>query len=125
MVLNKFLLVIQILSLTIFICCGPTKKDNSESTDKALDAFSKIDSRSEDLFTKDDRVAAFKNSIKSSENQIKSLNTKSTYNGYGTQNKTLKEKTKNNSAPAQKNKKVNYYLKKGGGTQTYSAYSTN
>ena len=51
MILNKFS-TIQILLILFFIGCGPNKKDNVKSTEKALDAFSKIDKQNEDLFTK-------------------------------------------------------------------------
>ena len=79
MILNKFS-TIQILLVLFFIGCGPNKKDNVKGADKAMDAFSKIDKQNEDLFTKKDRIAAYKSSIESSENQTKSLNKKSTYN---------------------------------------------
>ena len=125
MIFKKFYFINLILLLTLLICCGPNKNDNVESSDKALDAFSKIDKQSGELFTKNDRIAAYKNSIESSESQTKSLNKKSTYNGYGSQNKSKKIKTKNNSSKTQKNKKTNYSLKKGGSTQTFSTYSTN
>tara|TARA_B100000575_G_C23122078_1_gene649480 strand:+ start:1967 stop:2347 length:381 start_codon:yes stop_codon:yes gene_type:complete len=126
MILNKFS-TIQILLLLFFICCGPNKKDNVKDAEKALDAFSKIDKQNEDLFTKKDRIAAYKSSIESSENQTKSLNKKSTYNGYGSQNKNnnLKGKKKKKSNPEQQNKKVNYSLKRNNISQTFSTYSTN
>ena len=127
MILNKFSNTIQILLILFFISCGTNKKDNVKSTEKALDAFSKIDKQNEDLFTKKDRIAAYKSSIESSENQSKSLNKKSTYNGYGSQNKNgnLKGKKKKNINSEQQNKKVNYSLKRNNTSQTFSTYSTN
>ena len=127
MILNKFSNTIQILLILFFISCGTNKKDNVKSAEKALDAFSKIDKQNEDLFTKKDRIAAYKSSIESSENQSKSLNKKSTYNGYGSQNKNgnLKGKKKKNINSEQQNKKVNYSLKRNNTSQTFSTYSTN
>lgn len=126
MVFKKFYFINLILLPIVLICCGPkNKKDNTKNSDKALNAFSKIDKQSEELFTKNDRIAAYKNSIETSENQTKSLNKKSTYNGYGSKNKSQKIKSNDNISEKQKNKKSKYSLKKGGSTQTFSTYSTN
>ena len=127
MIFNKFS-AFQVLLLFFLIGCGPDKKDNVKSTNNALDAFSKIDKQNEDLFTKKDRIIAYKNSIENSENQTKSLNKKSTYNGYGSQNKKNDlKKGKGGKKPnsEQQNKKVNYSLKRSNITQTFSTYSTN
>tara|TARA_Y200000002_G_scaffold18199_1_gene14050 strand:- start:434 stop:811 length:378 start_codon:yes stop_codon:yes gene_type:complete len=125
MVFKKFYCINLVLLLAFLVCCKPNNKDNIENNDKALDAFSKIDKQGGELFTKNDRIAAYKNSIETSENQTKSLNKKSTYNGYGSQNKSRKINTKNKSAETKKNKKTSYSFKKGGSTQTFSTYSTN
>ena len=93
MIFNKFS-AFQVLLLFFLIGCGPDKKDNIKSTNNALDAFSKIDKQNEDLFNKKDRLIAYKNSIENSENQTKSLNKKSTYNGYGSQIKNDLKKGK-------------------------------
>ena len=105
MILYKFS-AIQILLLLFLIGCGPNKKDNVKDADKALDAFSKIDKQNEDLFTKKDRIAAYRSSIQSSENQTKSLNKKSTYNGYGSQNKNNNLKGKKKKNPRQLQQRV-------------------
>ena len=42
MIFKKFNFVNLILILILLICCGPNKKDNIKSNDKALDAFKKL-----------------------------------------------------------------------------------
>ena len=104
-----------------FFSCEDSKSDASSSS-KAEDAFSKIDKKSESLFTKQDRVNNYKKSIAKAESLNKSLKENANYSGYGatTVNKKSPKLKKENSPK----KKVNYGSKSIN-SQVYSAYSTN
>ena len=109
-----------------FFSCEDSKSDASSSS-KAEDAFSKIDKKSESLFTKQDRVNNYKKSIAKAESLNKSLKDNANYSGYGAtavnkkNSKTKKEKIKKENLSK---KKVNYGSKSIN-SQVYSAYSTN
>ena len=119
---NIFLLLLIILFSN---SCGESINKN-HSNEKALKAFSKIDDKTANLFTQEDRKNKYKNSVVRNLDKKESLNKNISYNGYGsidankvdnntnTKNKTNKPKSKRKS-----------YSYKSNAPQTYSAYSTN
>ena len=98
-----------------------SEADAKESKTRS-NAFDNIDKRDKKLFTKEERIKSYNNSVNKAESLKKSLtsNTNTGYSGYGssTTKKKIAEKK------PQKNKKVKVNSKVKANIQ-FSAYSTN
>ena len=123
--INRITFNISILITLFFVGCK-TQENNSKKSD-GVEAFSKIDKKSESLFTKKDRVNNYKKSIAKAESLNKSLKQNANYSGYGAtainnkSQKLKKDKTEKETIP----KKKTNYDSKSLNSQVYSAYSTN
>ena len=119
---EKYILLSGFFILLIFSCSDENKSISGED---ALEAFSKIDKKNENLFTQEDRKNKFKNSIVRNLDKKESLSKNVSYNGYGA-TPSKKGNTSNNkkSKKDTKTKKVNYSYQNNS-PQTYSTYSTN
>ena len=123
--INRITFNISVLIMLFFVGCK-TKENTSKKSD-GVEAFSKIDKKSESLFTKKDRVNNYKKSIAKAESLNKSLKENANYIGYGAtainkkSQKLKKDKTKKENLP----KKKTNYDSKSLNSQVYSAYSTN
>lgn len=107
----------------IFLSCN--NEDKNSSAGGALEAFSKIDKKNENLFTQEDRRNKFKNSIVRNLDKKESLSKNVSYNGYGSTTSKKEKTTKNQKSKKNiKNKRVNYSYKSSS-PQTFSTYSTN
>ncbi|MAV78634.1 MAG: hypothetical protein CMC22_00075 [Flavobacteriaceae bacterium] len=111
--------------MLFFVGCK-TQENKSKESD-GVEAFSKIDKKSESLFTKKDRVNNYKKSIAKAESLNKSLKENANYSGYGAtaiNNKSQKLKEDKTKTENILKKKTNYDSKSLN-SQVYSAYSTN
>ncbi len=123
--INRITFNISILIMLFFVGCK-TQENKSKESD-GVEAFSKIDKKSESLFTKKDRVNNYKKSIAKAESLNKSLKENANYSGYGAtainnkSQKLKKDKTKKENIL----KKKTNYDSKSLNSQVYSAYSTN
>ena len=123
--INRITFNISVLIMLFFVGCK-TKENTSKKSD-GVEAFSKIDKKSESLFTKKDRVNNYKKSIAKAESLNKSLKQNANYSGYGAtainnkSQKLKKDKTEKENIP----KKKTNYDSKSLNSQVYSAYSTN
>ena len=119
---EKYILLTGFFVLLIFSCSDENKSISGED---ALEAFSKIDKKNENLFTQEDRKNKFKNSIVRNLHKKESISKNVTYNGYGStpskkQNIKINKKSTKNIKP----KKLNYSYQNSS-PQTFSTYSTN
>tara|TARA_A100000164_G_C21822305_1_gene731022 strand:- start:662 stop:973 length:312 start_codon:yes stop_codon:yes gene_type:complete len=98
-----------------------SEADAKESTTRS-NAFDNIDKRDNKLFTKEERIKSYNNSVNKSESLKKSLksNNSSGYSGYGSST----SKKQNVEKDPKKNKKVMTNSKTKVNLQ-FSAYSTN
>ena len=114
--------LIGFFALGLLSCSTENKSPSGED---ALEAFSKIDKKNENLFTQEDRKNKFKNSIVRNLDKKESLSKNVSYNGYGS-TPSKKDNSSNNkkSKKDTKTKKVNYSYQNNS-PQTYSTYSTN
>tara|TARA_B100001250_G_scaffold335623_1_gene301872 strand:+ start:1204 stop:1551 length:348 start_codon:yes stop_codon:yes gene_type:complete len=113
---KTFFLFISIL----FYSC--TNEENiSSSNNQQMSSFEKIDKKSNDLFTKQERKSAYQKSISDKNTAKKSLNNNKNYNGYGSLNS--KKKSKSNKIYSS-NKKTKAQRPKTNNVG-YSAYATN
>ena len=113
----SFLLIL--FPLLILNTCS--EADAKESKTRS-NAFDNIDKRDKKLFTKEERIKSYNNSVNKAESLKKSLtsNTNTGYSGYGSSTTKKKIVEKN----PQKNKKVKVNSKVKANIQ-FSAYSTN
>tara|TARA_X000000950_G_scaffold257433_1_gene323895 strand:- start:665 stop:1036 length:372 start_codon:yes stop_codon:yes gene_type:complete len=114
-----------LIILFVFSCEEPINKN--DSNEEALKAFSKIDDKSANLFTQEDRKNKYKNSVVRNLDKKESLNENISYNGYGSinVNKVDNNTTTKNKTNKPKSKKKTYSYKTGSSPQAFSAYSTN
>ncbi len=73
-------ILISFFALGLLSCGSENKNSSGED---ALEAFSKIDKKNENLFTQEDRKNKFKNSIVRNLDKKESLSKNVSYNGYG------------------------------------------
>ena len=108
-----------ILLLSIIYSCSDAEAKQKKSKSNV---FENIDKRDKKLFTKEERIKSYNNSVNKAESLKKSLtsNTNSGYSGYGSSTTKKKIVEKN----PQKNKKVKVNSKVKANIQ-FSAYSTN
>ena len=107
----------------IFISCDE-KKSNSNN-EEVLNAFSKIDAKSQNLFTQEDRKYNYKNSVAVNIDKKSSLKKNVSYNGYGSNSVKQSDNSKKKKSSSPKNKKKTNYSYKSKTPQTFSTYSTN
>ena len=113
--------------LLILFCLSCEDVSKKQSSDNAVDAFSKIDKVSESNFTKNDRIKTYKKSIARADELKKSLNKKEIYSGYGASSipRENANTSENNIVNKNSQKKKKTYNTKSFNSQVYSAYSTN
>lgn len=113
----------------IFFLSSCAEKNNTDSSDNAVNSFAKIDKKNESLFTKEDRKKSYIDAISEADKNRNSLKNNVAYNGYGAaaaNSKKSSSKSKNKeTSKASIKKKTNYSYIKSSAPQTYSAYSTN
>lgn len=121
--MSKYFSFFCIVTL-IFISCD--EKNSKQSTsDEVIDAFSKIDEKSKNLFTQEDRKNNYKNSIAVNIDKKSSLKKNVSYNGYGSNSVKQSNISKKKKSSNLKNKKKSNYSYKSKTPQTFSTYSTN
>ena len=98
----------------IYSCSDAEAKENKVKSN----AFEKVDNRDKKLFTQQERINSYNNSIKKSESIKASLSANSSYSGYGSAKSTEK---KESNKKIKKNKVVKPKFSNAG----FSAYSTN
>jgi hypothetical protein len=112
--MKKFLVLILFLISIVYSCLDAEAKEGK----KKSNAFEKVDQRDKKLFTKEERINSYNNSIKKSESIRASLTANSGYSGYGSA-KSLAKKESNRKI--KKNKVAKPKFTNAG----FSAYSTN
>ncbi len=112
--MKKFLVLTLFLISIVYSCSDAEAKESK----KKSSAFEKIDKRDKKLFTEEERINSYNNSIKKSESIKASLSANSGYSGYGSAKS--KEKKESNKK-IKKNKVVKPKFSNAG----FSAYSTN
>lgn len=110
--------------ILIFVSCSE-KNSNQTSSDEVLNAFSKIDAKSQNLFTQEDRKNNYKNSVAVNIDKKSSLKKNVSYNGYGSNSVKQSDASKKKKSSSPKNKKNINYSYKSKTPQTFSTYSTN
>ncbi len=106
--------------LILFFSC--TNEENlSSSNNNSMSSFKRIDKKSDELFTKQERKSAYQKSVSDKSSVKKSLNKNRNYNGYGSLNS--KKKSKSNKIYSS-NKKTKTQRPKSNNVG-YSAYATN
>ena len=113
---KAFFLFISIL----FFSCNNEENLNSSNND-SISSFEKIDNKSSEFFTKEERKNAYQKSISDKSLSKENLNNNRNYNGYGSLNSRKKSKTKNKYS---QNKKIKTQRPKSNNVG-YSAYATN
>ena len=107
------------ISILFFSC---TNEENlSSSNNDSMSSFDKIDNKSKEFFTKEERKGAYQKSISDKSLAKENLNNNRNYNGYGSLNSKKKSKTKNKYS---QNKKIKTQRPKSNNVG-YSAYATN
>ena len=107
------------ISILFFYC---TNEENiSSSNNDSMSSFEKIDNKSNEFFTKEERKGAYQKSISDKSLAKENLNNNRNYNGYGSLNSKKKSKTKNKYS---QNKKIKTQRPKSNNVG-YSAYATN
>ena len=102
----------MLIILTIISCSSADAKENTSKVKS--NAFDKIDKRDKKLFTQEERIKSYNNSINKSESIKASLEANKGYNGYGS--KAVVRQTRNKSKKISKPKLS---------SAEFSAYSTN
>lgn len=122
--MSKYFSFFCIVTTLIFISCD--EKNSKQSTsDEVIDAFSKIDAKSQNLFTQEDRKNNYKNSVAVNIDKKSSLKKNVSYNGYGSNSVKQSNTSKKKKSSSPKNKKKSDYSYKSKTPQTFSTYSTN
>ena len=106
--------------LVLFFSCTNEENLNSSNND-SMSSFEKIDNKSNEFFTKEERKSAYQKSISDKSLVKENLNNNRNYNGYGSLNSKKKNKTKNKYS---QNKKIKKQRPKSNNVG-YSAYATN
>ena len=96
----------------IFFLSSCAEKNNTDSSDNAVNSFAKIDKKNESLFTKEDRKKSYIDAISEADKNRNSLKNNVAYNGYGAaaaNSKKSSSKSKNKeTSKASIKKKTNY-----------------
>ena len=107
------------ISILFFSC---TNEENlSASNNDSMSSFDKIDNKSKEFFTKEERKGAYQKSISYKSSAKGNLNNNRNYNGYGSLNSKKKNKAKSKYS---QNKKTKTQRPKSNNVG-YSAYATN
>tara|TARA_B100002052_G_C15683146_1_gene507166 strand:+ start:110 stop:457 length:348 start_codon:yes stop_codon:yes gene_type:complete len=109
------------LSISILFFSCTNEENISSSNNNSMSSFERIDKKSDELFTKQERKNAYQKSVSDKSSVKKSLNNNRNYNGYGSLKSKKKSKTKNKYS---QNKKIKTQRPKSNNVG-YSAYATN
>ena len=102
----------MLILLTVVSCSSEDTKENK--TKFRSNAFDKIDKMDKKLFTQEERIKSYSNSINKSESIKASLESNKNYNGYGSTSDVKKTRNKTNKISKPKLSSAEF-----------SAYSTN
>ncbi len=108
------------ITLFLFFSCA-SEENLSTTRENSMSSFEKIDKKSKELFTQQERKNAYQKSISDKSLAKKSLNKNRNYNGYG----SLKSKKKSNSKKKYSSTKKSKTQRPKSNNVGYSAYATN